>query len=66
MDLSSLAGTFTGMKQAEYAQQASVEVAKKSLDLAEKQGEAVLKLMESAEMPKNTGGRTGNILDVKG
>ncbi|GAB1535033.1 hypothetical protein ADMFC3_06640 [Geovibrio sp. ADMFC3] len=64
MDVASLASGFTQMSQAEYTMQASVTVAKKALDLQETQGQAVLKLLQAAELPKNSGGEKGNLLDV--
>jgi hypothetical protein len=66
MDISSLSSLFSGMQQTQTAAQASVAVAKKALDVMETQGEAALKLMQSASLPRNTGGRTGGIIDVAG
>jgi len=58
----------SAMKAAETQMQASVAVAKKSLDAMEMQGNAALKLMESANVSqaKNTNGATGNLIDVTG
>lgn len=44
----------------------SMTIAKKTLDVAEMQGDAVLKLMESAKLPDNSNGQKGNIIDVAG
>ncbi len=64
MDLASLASGFSQMKQSEYAMQASVAVARKALDVQESQGAAALKLIQSAELPKNSGGEKGNFFDA--
>lgn len=64
MDLVSLTSSFSEMKQAEYAMQASVAVAKKALDTAELQGQGALKLMEAGNLSKNSAGEKGNFFDA--
>ena len=63
MDITSVAAQAIQMKQAETAVQYAVAVAKKGLDAQKMMGEAVLKLIDSADVAARAQGR-GTVVNL--